>query len=42
MIDLILLAFCFGVFYFGFWAGNKYGTLTNMKDKIIEKFSTNK
>lgn len=35
MIDLILLTFCIGIFYGGFFCGNKFGTLTVMKDKAV-------
>lgn len=30
MIDLILLFFCMGVFYAGFWCGGRYKSLKEM------------
>ena len=38
MIDLILLFFVFGVFYGGFWCGNKYHTLSAMKAAALAYF----
>ena len=35
MIDFILFTFCLGLFFAGFWCGKKFGTLTAMKDAII-------
>lgn len=36
MIDLILATFVVGVFYGGFWAGAKYGTLKTMINSIVD------
>jgi hypothetical protein len=36
MIDLILLAFFLGVYYLGFWCGNRFHTLTAMKDAVVK------
>lgn len=30
MIDLVLLVFCIGVFYAGFWCGRRYTSLGAM------------
>ena len=37
MVDIILIAFCAGVFYGGFWLGAKYQTLGNLWAKIKER-----
>lgn len=38
MIDLILLVFVIAVFWFGFWAGAKFGTLATAWEAIVAWF----
>lgn len=37
MIDLILVSFVVGVFYGGFWCGNKFGSLSAMNNRVVTK-----
>lgn len=34
MIDIILFLFTLALFFFGFWCGSKYGSLSKLGERI--------